>query len=344
MAIEFACHQCGKVLKTDEAKAGLTARCPDCGATVTVPQADSAPESAAEEDAAGGDLRPCPMCGREIRQSARVCRYCGERLDETAGIQPTPVQPGEVINKSFALFKAQGVPTTLALLITGGIQAVLIIGVYVAVIAILLSNGFPRRVDEEAIALVVLVAVPVMVILFFLGVFLNLGLSLFMLNVAKGRNPNLGDVFAGGKYYASGLLLMFLTSLVMMLIYLVAYSPMLLLFAMGERNPGMINLASLFGNGLSYLGVGYFQMRFLPAMYHLVDRQAGAVDSLKASWAFTAPNQLTQFVVVPIMMIACQIVGMVLCCVGIFPAFAFFMLMQAGAYLMMTGRSIAEVE
>jgi len=37
MSIQFRCHECGRLLKTDDATAGRQAACPECGALTTVP-------------------------------------------------------------------------------------------------------------------------------------------------------------------------------------------------------------------------------------------------------------------------------------------------------------------
>ena len=98
MPIEFNCHVCGKLLRTSEAKAGKTAKCPGCGESLSVPQAEVAPDDYDSDDAGGSGLdefdapaapstrsdatKSCPMCGEQIRRAASRCRFCGEDVDD----------------------------------------------------------------------------------------------------------------------------------------------------------------------------------------------------------------------------------------------------------------------
>lgn len=118
MTIEFRCGECSKLLRTTDDKAGASAKCPQCGTTVTVPRpsapahddevedaddsvipptlaeppprrgtapspwpfADSGSSRPERPSSGGGGKRPCPMCGEEIQAAATRCRFCGETL------------------------------------------------------------------------------------------------------------------------------------------------------------------------------------------------------------------------------------------------------------------------
>lgn len=99
MPISVKCSDCGKPLKAPDNLAGKKAKCPDCGAVVTVPVA--AEESDANDDRqtmllSDGERdeaeipmedvttrKPCPMCGELIATAAARCRFCGETLKST---------------------------------------------------------------------------------------------------------------------------------------------------------------------------------------------------------------------------------------------------------------------
>ncbi len=86
MTIEFNCPNCQKLLRTKDEKAGVKAKCPDCGTSITVPFPDD--DSAAAEDEFGIEddygeeeyeddyaaapprsvgTKSCPMCGEKIK-------------------------------------------------------------------------------------------------------------------------------------------------------------------------------------------------------------------------------------------------------------------------------------
>ena len=121
MTIEFKCPQCSKLLRTSDDKAGLRAKCPNCGAAVTMPSPHGDTEASewdldepddflqsfggggtstggtstgAEPTPETGERSPCPMCGEMIAAAARRCRFCGDTLGEspvrsTGGYAPT---------------------------------------------------------------------------------------------------------------------------------------------------------------------------------------------------------------------------------------------------------------
>lgn len=114
MSITVACSACGKTLKAPDSAAGKRAKCPQCSATVEVPEpiydadefAVTAGDASGADEFAGDDFgditefddideyagpaitdavdrRPCPMCGEEIAVQAIKCRFCGEVFDRT---------------------------------------------------------------------------------------------------------------------------------------------------------------------------------------------------------------------------------------------------------------------
>ena len=127
MPIEFHCEHCNKLLRVGDDKAGKSARCPQCSATIVVPslKADVADvhedyEFAADSDLGsdlgsgsgrGGDgfsrysnpgesqsassqssMIHCPLCGETISHRAVRCRYCGEEINGGGGGQYYPQQ------------------------------------------------------------------------------------------------------------------------------------------------------------------------------------------------------------------------------------------------------------
>lgn len=108
MPISVNC-ECGKSLRAPDSLAGKKAKCPQCGAVVSLPAAvvnaelDDAPplppkkksaavkprdeefDDSAESDAesSADERKPCPLCGEMIVASAAKCRFCGEVFDSS---------------------------------------------------------------------------------------------------------------------------------------------------------------------------------------------------------------------------------------------------------------------
>lgn len=116
MTIEARCSSCDRLLRAPDSAAGRTARCPNCGEAVTMPDpqaqtydvyeteeidedhdwendfVDDTPArrqpapsgyGAPPPGAANGEREPCPVCGELIIRGARVCRFCGEAFDKS---------------------------------------------------------------------------------------------------------------------------------------------------------------------------------------------------------------------------------------------------------------------
>ena len=112
------------------------------------------------------------------------------------------------------------------------------------------------------------------------------GVVLFALRVARGEKPEFGVVFSGGKYFAS-----------------VCGATLLYNFAVG------------FG-ALFCLVPGLFLaacwVAYLP---FIVDKNLGAVDSLKASWQATTPHRMN-LIVYMLLSFLVGVAGVLACCIG----------------------------
>ena len=100
--IEFRCPNCEKLLKVGDEKAGVRAKCPGCGDSLTIPMMDAdiveaegfddnddeeyvqsqptAPTPSRSEPNA--EMTTCPMCAEVIRAAAKRCRFCGFSEDD----------------------------------------------------------------------------------------------------------------------------------------------------------------------------------------------------------------------------------------------------------------------
>tara|TARA_B100000029_G_scaffold504818_1_gene584347 strand:- start:1112 stop:1657 length:546 start_codon:yes stop_codon:yes gene_type:complete len=117
MTIEVSCSACGKVLRAKDSAAGKKAKCPDCGAVISIPEAvfdavdadefgsgfDDELDFAAVEQyspaassgGSGSKRRPCPACGEMIVSGAAKCRFCGEIFDRKLKQQSARSTPSD---------------------------------------------------------------------------------------------------------------------------------------------------------------------------------------------------------------------------------------------------------
>lgn len=291
VTIEFHCPHCDKLLKTPDQKAGVSAKCPGCGQRLTVPgpareaadvdasfaasvpvsvpgpptapaTAGGAEDPVAETEAGSPeDYKPCPMCGESIRKDARRCRYCGETVEGRTAWQPTAVEPGVILSRSWKLFgKNFGLlvgATLLMIVVLGGAMAVL-----GAPIGLFFNHpGVPPDTLEVVVVSAVYLA------LFAVSIYLQGGHNLMMLKIARGEPAQIADLFAGVQFFGR----IFLGHLLLMVLAAV---------------------------GFVLCIIPYFLvlMTFWPFALVIVDQNVGVIEAFRRSRQITADNLLTIFV------------------------------------------------
>ena len=339
MTIEFNCHVCGKLLRTSDEKAGRTAKCPGCGESISVPDADqeSADDGYGEEDYGQGDsqsdeyddygesdefdspparrggrTRPCPMCGESVDAAATVCRFCGEDLGtkrsrRRRGLQPTQIEAGDVISTGWEIFKSE-----MGLVIGGVIVAGIINGIASAPASILQEMMKHGAFGQEAMIIAGLAWFG----LYFLGIavqlYMTLGLNILLLNVVRGQGAEIGDLFKGGPYFLRMLGSSFLFGLA------VGVGTLLCIV------PGII-----------------VALMFWPYAYLLVDKDPPGIDCLSRAKEITENNWGAVFLIA-LASFGINMLGLAACCVGLIFTAPLTSLMMAVAYCRMTGQRTAE--
>lgn len=99
--MELECPTCQKTLQVSDDLVGQRLNCPGCGGSVLatdaaiVHAADVWMDPTEDEQSSGAvvpeaDTKICPMCGERVKSIARKCRYCGENLAGSQGLDSRP--------------------------------------------------------------------------------------------------------------------------------------------------------------------------------------------------------------------------------------------------------------
>ena len=138
-------------------------------------------------------------------------------------------------------------------------------------------------------------------------------MAVFMLKTARGESAGLGDLFSGGRFLPAALLARLIYFIAIFLGFLMLIVPAIILALM-----------------------------FSPYLYLIIDRGQGTLDALRMSRTLTFGNKTNLFVLA-LSTVGVGLLGVLACCVGIWPAMGFVALMWAVAYLAMTGQPTADM-
>ncbi|HET6880476.1 MAG TPA: DUF975 family protein [Pirellulales bacterium] len=307
MSIEFPCSQCGKVLRVGDDAAGKQARCPSCNAVQAIPgQSAIAQNPFTERPAVPAMPAPPVQSDNPYQSPASASWYPGSETVQRP-LQPQPLDAGDVLNRTWIIFKEDFWMMALVGFVFWICQASFgfVVGQVVSFSLMGARGGQPAPADVFTIQLVV------QALAFLFGTWLEAGMAIYMLKVARGQPAEIGALFSGARFWPVALAARFL-------IYLAVTFGILLLIV-----PGII-----------------FALMYSQMFYLVVDRELGVMESLSTSSKITSGNKLQLFVLA-LATIGVSMLGALVCCVGAFPAIGFVALMWAVAYLAMTGQPTA---
>ena len=193
MPIEFRCTQCDKLLRTPAGTEGKKAKCPQCAAIVDVPQAASAPAA-----------RPAPppvVPPRDSNPFQSPTALQGEPgASAERGFHPTRIELGEVLSRTWEIYKANVWLLVVAELLIGAA-----IGVAVSLIALISFLAFGERSPAATGLLAITVSIG--------GIWLQLGVNMSLLKIARGEPVAIKDLLEGGPFLLPALGATILSSL-----------------------------------------------------------------------------------------------------------------------------------
>ncbi len=311
MTIEFRCSNCNKLLRTPDGTSGKQAKCPQCGAISTIPAASTEPSHSAQAMPPRDPDFGAASAARSSATADEAQRnpYQAPTVDQPlvapgpTAFQPTHIELGEVLTNTWEIYKANLGMCIVGPLLTNVCASVA--GGFTSALLTPLANS--RNEAVVAAAGLTMFAAFVAIMAYF-----YLGLTKYMLTIARGQPAQIGDLFSAGPLLPVG-------AAVFTLLSLGTFAGMMLLFV-----PGVI-----------------FMLFFNLAPFVLVERKAGVLDCFRLSAAAMQGNKLTAFVLMLVIgFIAMPVVVLTCGLGGIFTA-PFFWLAYAVVYLTASGQPTA---
>ena len=252
-----------------------------------------------------------------------------ERLsyDPTLAARP---EFGDIFARSWEIYKA---------------QLGMCVGAFVILIAINMGIGFGSQIIQTAVlqalgqgAAFLAALLGLQIASMLLQMWLNAGLLLFMVNVARGREPAIGQVFGGGPFLLRYCVAAILVGGGVFSIVAILAVPVAATYGLaGTDSPALPIVAVLCGI-LALAALIWYSIKMSLYAYLIVDRDAGMIDSIRLSFELTKGNELLIFLV-GLVSIPIGMVGFLACIVGIVFTIPFTMLLFAMTYVAIVGRT-----
>jgi hypothetical protein len=342
MPIEFNCTQCGSLLRTPDETAGMQAKCPQCGTVMPIPlvsKSEASADTPVESPVPGNPFGNPPVLVPPTQSAGAENPYQSPpEPTYTTSYAPPPVAPlvpqrfeiGEVLSRSFEIFKAQLGMSVLAIVVVMGMNYAFSL---LQNIVIMLMG----LVAPPAWA-VVTVQVVFSIVGWLFQQWIGIGQTLFFLRTARGNPATLSDLFRGAPYLlrilAASLLLMLLISGLVALALLPAG-----IVWLATRDQEAAIIAAVVGGIIVIIPVAILGLMFSQFQYLIVDRQMGVLDSLAVSRQITGGNKLMLFAT-GLLLGVINLAGFLACCVGMLFSMSFSAYVIVVAYLTMTGQPI----
>ncbi len=219
------------------------------------------------------------------------------------GLGPQPWEPGEVIGRAWDVVKVHWVPLVFGTMIGGAAASA---PQQIASFYNLIVQGPGHRADFTDPVYDALLGFGFL-IGWALQAFFQAGFTRMYLSASRGQAPEFAHIFSGGPFFLRMLGGMVIHSILV-----------------------VVGFALLFVPGV-ILSLG---LMLYP--YYIIDRGMGPVEALRASWDATVGSKGKLFLL-GLYSFGVMLLGLLACCLGMFPALAVITLAQAIVYVRLTG-------
>jgi len=259
MPIEFRCIQCNKLLRCGDEGAGKQARCPQCGTVMPIPAASPGPADASATRPAEGS--PFASSGRGVRSGSPFdAQFPPGQTPTKLPADPVVLDFGDVFRRTWEVFKTHWAMGVVATLISEALIWTSLAATAGVIVVVAVATESPEiAIPLGAVGVIAWIA---------FATWIHIGRLLFFLELARGREAPLTELFSGGPHFLPMLGVM----IVVGLIVLGGYCLLIV--------PGVI-----------------FALMYSQSYYLVLDRGLGLGESLSTSDRLTFGNKATIFLV-----------------------------------------------
>jgi uncharacterized membrane protein len=322
-------------MRTADDTAGKHAKCPACGSTFTIPAAGTSSAGVgvppSQPPAGPPPGAPAPGVGANPYQSPGVYPTAAAPVQPAGAVQSTRIDIGDVLSTTWEIFKVEWGTCLLA-----GIIASLTIGGTLALLIFL--PMFFMVLGGKAVFLGIVLSFFGFLAWMLFVAWMLCGAMRFFIMVARGDRPELGELFRGGPQFITVLLTNLLLSIGAGVLLGVCVLPGAIMFLISKGLGGFLMFAGLF---VGYVVVIVAGIMFSQAIFLIIDRNAGVIESLQLSRQITAGNKLMLFLTWLVVSIVSSIISSLTCGLGSLATAPFMWLLAPVIYLRMSGQNVA---
>jgi hypothetical protein len=329
-------------MRTADDTAGKHAKCPACGATFTIPAAGTAAGEGLPPvqppagpppgmPVPGPTPAPSPGAGANPYQSPSAYPAAAAPVQAAAPVRSTRLDVGDALSTTWEIFKVEWGTCLLA----GIITSLTIFGTLA--LLIFLPMFFMVWGGKAVFLGLVFSFFGFLAWMLFVAWMLCGALRFFIL-LARGNRPELGELFRGGPQSITVLLTNLLLSLGAGVLLGVCVLPGAIMFLISKGLGGFLMFAGLF---VGYVVVIVAGIMFSQAIFLIIDRNAGVIESLQLSRQITTGNKLMLFLTWLVAGIGAGVIHALTCGLGMLVTMPFMWLLMPVIYLRISGQPVA---